>query len=148
MVCTPLVYGTDAQGEHSSSREVKKDRAMPLQDRLKTFGHFLDGECCLHMQTRAMDLHKERPYSCCSAEGSGSCRGTVRGPGHRPPSPWRLPARGKAEAGGRAPVGLVDSVEFREGFPFDLAKEKSSLFPPATGLAGPEAAGAGFPSLL
>lgn len=64
------------------------------------------------------------------------------------PHPGRSLAGGKAEAGRRATVGLVDSAEFREGFPFALAKEKSSLFPPASRPASLKAEGAGFPSLL
>lgn len=57
-------------------------------------------------------------------------------------------ARGKAEAERRATVCHVDSVEFREGFPFALAEEKSSLFPPASRPASPTAQGTGLPSLL
>lgn len=62
------------------------------------------------------------------------------------PHPGGSLASGKAEAGSRAIVCLVDSVEFREGFPFDLAKEKSSLFPPAMEPASRKAEGAVYPS--
>lgn len=64
------------------------------------------------------------------------------------PHPSSSLASEKAEAGRRATVCLVDSVKFREGFPFALAKEKSSLFPPASGPASPKAEGADCPSLL
>jgi hypothetical protein len=43
-----------------------------------------------------------------------------------------LPSQWKGRAGRKASVCLVDSAGFRGGFTVDLAKEKSSLFPPAS----------------
>ena len=81
----------------------------------------------------------------CPVQGPGSCRVHSRAPWADPPHPQGLPGWWEGEAGRKARVCLVDCVEFREGFPFDLAKEKSSLFPPASGPASPMAEGAGFP---
>lgn len=102
------------------------------------------------MQTLTMHPHKEAPDSYVLLEDLGPARvhNGARGARFPPPHPGSSLASGKAEAGSRAIVCLVDSIEFREGFPFDLAKEKSSLFPPAMGPASPKTERAGLPFLL
>lgn len=85
----------------------------------------------------------------CSMGAPGSYQRSP--PEHQPanlPHPGGSRARGKAEAERRATVCRVDSVKFREGFPFALAEEKSSLFPSASRHASPTAQGTGLPSLL
>lgn len=65
-----------------------------------------------------------------------------------PLSPWPLPLPVEGQSWWKSHVCLIDSARFREAFTVDLAKEKSSLFPPVPEPAKPRAERAAVSSLL
>jgi len=129
--------GKIAQGKYPWARKVKKNKVTSLQGRLKTHGAF--------SRWRPLPPHPDTSYVAneedpppCSMKGTEVLQGSQWGPrGPTPSSLGWLPGEWEDEAGRRARVCFVDSVEFREGFPFDLAKEKSPLFPPSSGACRP-----------
>ena len=118
---------------------------MAAPPRLKTLGAFSRWRPLPPHPDTGWESLLRKTLLLCFLEGSGWCRVANRAVRGQPPSPWWLCGWWEGEAGRRATLCLVDSVEFREGFPFDLAKEKSSLFSPAVGPVSPTAECAGSP---
>lgn len=75
-----------------------------------------------------------RPHSYAPWRELGPARVHHRAPASQPPPPGGSLASGKAEAERSTTVCHVDSVKFREGFPFAGAQEKSSLLPQPPGV--------------
>lgn len=69
--------------------------------------------------------------------GSWALPGFATGHWQPTSSPWRLPGQWQGRGERSTTVRHVDSVKFREGFPFAGAQEKSSSLPQPPGVPDP-----------